>query len=125
MVWAQANDLADTVANNWVLIAVGAGALVAALVLLRIATSRKRPHPDLERGQRENLAEYPPPPPVSGRRLSVNGTPARVRLVVVAPAGKQHDPIGPDDIPDILDDVLRGLGSFVKADKPRVRVWPP
>ena len=28
-------------------------------------------------------------------------------------------------MPELLDDVLRGLGRFVAADKPRVRVWPP
>ena len=55
----------------------------------------------------------------------MNGEPVRVRLVVVAPTGKQQDPITPDDVPELLDDVVRGLGGFVKADKPRVRVWPP
>lgn len=125
MIWAQANDLVEKLANNWVLIAVGVGGLVAALILLRIAAGRKRPHPDLERGLREDLAEYPPPPPASARRLTVNGTPARVRLVVVAPTGKHRDPITPDDVPEILDDVFRGLGKFVTADRARVRVWPP
>ena len=125
MIWAQANDLVEKLADNWVLVAIGVGALAAVLILLRIAAGRKRPHPDLERGQRENLAEYPPPPAASGRRLMVNGTPARVRLVVVAPTGKQQDPITPDDVPEILDDVLHGLGKYVTADRPRVRVWPP
>ena len=125
MVWAQVNDLAEKVANNWVLIAVGAGGVIALLVLVRIATGRRKPHPDLEKGLREDLAEYPPPPPAGGPRLTVNGTPARVRLVVVAPTGKQQVPITPDDVPELLDDVHRGLGQFVDADKPRVRVWPP
>ena len=125
MIWAQANDLIDRAKSNWVLIAVGAGVLIALVVLLKIAAGRKKKHPDLERGLREDLAEYPPPPPVSARRLTVNGMPVRVRLIVVAPTGKQQDPINADDVPDILNDVLRGLGGFVKADKPRVRVWPP
>lgn len=125
MVWAQANDLAAAAADHWVLLCVGAGVLVAAVVLVRIATGRKRPPPDLERGLREAPAEYPPPPPVSVPRLTVNGTPARVRLVVVAPTGKQQAAITPDDVPDLLDDIHRGLGAYMKADRPRVRVWPP
>jgi hypothetical protein len=99
--------------------------VVAGLVLLRIAAGRKKPHPDLERGLREDLADYPPPPPAGKSQLTVNGEPVRVRLVVVAPTGKQQDPITPDDVPDLLDDVLRGLGAIVQADRPRVRVWPP
>jgi hypothetical protein len=125
MVWAEANDLIEAVRRSWVLVAVGVGLVVAALVLVRIATSRKRTPPDLEKGQREDLAEYPPPPPTTGKRLAVNGTPVRVRLVVIAPAGKQHAALTADDVPDVLDDVFRGLGQFVAADRPRVRVWPP
>src|SRR5262245_19072725 len=125
MIWAQANDLVEAARDHWVLIAVVTGLVVAGLVLWRIAAGRKRPHPDLERGLREDLAEYPPPPPAGPRRLTVHGDPVRVRLVVVAPTGKQQEPLSPDDVPEVLDDVLRGLGDVVRADKPRVRVWPP
>jgi len=125
MIWAQADDLLETARNHWVLIAIVAGVLVAGLVLLRIAAGRKKEHPDLERGLRENLAEYPPPPPAGKLRLTVNGVPARLRLVVVAPTGKHHDSLSLDQLPELLDDVVRGLGGFVVADKPRLRVWPP
>jgi hypothetical protein len=127
MFWAQANDLLDKAAANWVLIAVAVGLVIAAVVLVRIATTRTKPPVDLEAGLRETLAEYPPaPPPVAGgRRLTVNDVPVRLRLVVVAPTGKQQAPISPDDVPELLDDVRRGLGQFVAIDKPRVRVWPP
>ena len=54
----------------------------------------------------------------------MNGEPVRVRLVVIVPTGKAQKPISPDDVPDLLDDVLRGLGGFIKSDKPRVKVWP-
>lgn len=124
MLWAQADDILTKVKDNWVYGAVGLGVLVALVVLLKIAAGKRRP-PDLEKGQREDLAEYPPPPAAGNRRLTVNGVPVRVRLVVVALAGKQHAPVTPDDVPDILDDVFRGLGAFVKADRPRVKVWPP
>jgi len=126
MLWAQADGLADKARDNWVYAAIGAGLLVALAVLYRIATGRKKPPPDLEKGLREDLAGYPPPPAATGpRRLSVSGVPVRLRLVVVAPPGKQHDAVTADDVPDLLDDVVRGLGGFVRTDKPRVNVWPP
>lgn len=50
--------------------------------------------------------------------------PARLRLVVISPTGKAHEAVAADDVPDLLGDVLRGLGGFVKTDRPRVRIWP-
>lgn len=125
MVWAQADDLVRAVRENWVPIAVAVGLATAAVVLWRIAAARRREVPDLEKGLRENLAEYPPPPPAAGPRLSVNGVPVRLRLVVVAPTGRHQDPPTPDQVSELLDEVLSGLGQVVAADKPRVRVWPP
>ncbi|HKB03307.1 MAG TPA: hypothetical protein VKD90_13870 [Gemmataceae bacterium] len=126
MLFAQADGLPDAIRDNWVYAAIGAGLLIALVVLYRIATSRKKPPPDLERGLREDLATYPLPPAAAGpRRLSVNGVPVRVRLVVVAPIGKQQTAILPDEVRALLDDVVRGLGGFVPTDKPRIRVWPP
>jgi hypothetical protein len=125
MFWADVNDLTEFAREHWVLLAVLAGMLIAVLVLLRIAGARKREHPDLEKALRENLAEYPPLPPATGGRLLVNATPARLRLVVVAPPGKHHDSIAMDDVPALLDEIIRGLGARVATDKPRVTVWPP
>src|SRR5438309_5081220 len=109
-------DLVQFAGDHWVVLAIAGGLLVAGLVLLGIAASRRREHPDLEKWLRENLAEYPPPPPAAGNRLLVNGTPARLRLVVVAPPGKSHDSPAVDDIPAILDEIVRGLGACVAAD---------
>jgi hypothetical protein len=105
------------------------GAVLAAglvLVVLSRMFRRKVAHPDLQSGLRENLGEYPPPPAAGGpRRLSVEGIAARVRLVVLAPAGNQADPIEASAAEAILDQVLHGLGAVARVDKPRVRVWPP
>lgn len=65
MLWAEANDLIDKITGNPVLIGIAGGLLFALIVLLKLVMRRKIKHPDLEKGQREDLAEYPPPPPVS------------------------------------------------------------
>jgi hypothetical protein len=123
MLWAQA-EIVDKLKDNWLLLAIGLGVLVALVVLLKIATGGKKKHVDLEKGQREELGEYPPPPPAGAKRLIINGVPVRIRLVVISPTGKAHEAVSADHVPDLLDDVLRGLGSFVKTDKPRVKIWP-
>src|SRR5262245_7877528 len=126
MLWAQAEDVADRIKDNWVWAAIVVGLLVALLVIARIAGSRKENPPDLEKGLREDLRGYPPPPaPTGPRRLTVNGEPVRLRLVVVAPTGKLQDPITPDQVTELLDEVFRGLGGFVQTDRPRIKIWPP
>jgi hypothetical protein len=88
------------------------------------AGRRKAVNP--EQGLGENLREFPPAPGVpSSRRLTVHGVPVRVRLVVVAPTGRQQEDIAPDQIAGILDDIHRGLARFLREDRPRVKVWPP
>src|SRR5207248_1989115 len=55
---------------------------------------------------KERLATYPPPPGQPGpRRLTVEGIPVRVRLIVVAPVGKEQ-PIRPEDVTALADGVL-------------------
>jgi hypothetical protein len=73
----------------------------------------------------EDLQEYAPEGPASGPLiLTVENEPVQLRLVVLAPVGK-------DEIADkkaataILDSLVRGLGGLVKQDKPTIAVWPP
>src|SRR5262245_12856504 len=78
-----------------------------------------------ESALRERLADYPPPPGRPGaRRITVEGVPGRLRLVVVAPVGKNR-PLDKDNIEDVLNKCIRGLGDIVQRDKPRIRFWPP
>jgi len=72
----------------------------------------------------EPLAKYPPlTRPPGSRRLTVDGVPVRLRLIVVAPAGHDYD-INPDTVGKLLDRVVPGLSAIVADDQPRVRVWP-
>jgi hypothetical protein len=103
----------------------GVGALVVLLVLALLM--RKKPKGkgiDPEAGMAEDLRAYPPPPPQKAPRpLTVQGQPVRVRLVVLAPVGRQRladdEPIEP-----ILDQVVRGMGLAARYDQPQVRAWP-
>jgi hypothetical protein len=101
--------------------------VVVLLIVLRIVygmLGRKPRVVDPERHLRENLAEYPPAPGEPGsKQLLIQEVKVRLRLVVLAPAGKQNF-VDPDAVNDLLNQVLRGLGAVAQIDKPRVRVWP-
>jgi len=72
----------------------------------------------------ERLAEYPDLKSSSGdRQLRVEGVPVRLRLVVVAPAGTASE-VDVDELAEVLEKILPGLGDIYKYDKPRVKVWP-
>jgi hypothetical protein len=71
----------------------------------------------------EDLTAYPPPPSAAGQQLTVQGLPVRVRLVVVAPVGRQSVD-GGGGVEPLLDRVVRGLGTAVRQDQARVRTWP-
>jgi hypothetical protein len=47
-----------------------------------------------------------------------------VRLIVIAPVGKRDlREFGEPE--ELLNRVLPGLGDVVRADRPRIRTWPP
>ena len=97
-------------------------ALVLLLVVLRMLFGRKaKPKAaSLE----EDLSTYPPLKGGGGdRRLVVEGVPVRLRLVAIAPAGKQSE-VDEEQVEPMLERILPGLGRIFAADKPRVRIWP-
>ena len=103
---------------------VAAGVLLLAILLVALRRRGKKPV-NLEGGLGEDLSQYPPAPDDAGpRRLAVHGRPVRLRLVVVAPAGKQAF-AGDGEVESLLDGVLRGLGQVARQDRPRIRIWPP
>jgi hypothetical protein len=101
---------------------IGAGAVVVVLVVIALMRRGKRPV-DPEHGLSENLAGFPPAPGQPGRRrLVVHGQPMRLRLIVVAPTGKK--PLSTEDAEALVGSMIRGMDEILKADRPRVRVWP-
>jgi hypothetical protein len=117
--------------EHWPFIAAAAGLLALWLVWvvferLLLRPWRQRRPGETEAHLREDLAVLGPPPGEPGsRRLLVDGVPARLRLVVVAPTG--HEALDADPLADIgvfLERLLPGLGAVAAADKPVVRKWP-
>jgi len=104
--------------------------LIALLLLWGVARAlfgRKGPPAKGPKGAlEEDLSAYPPAPARTGdRRLLVEGTPVRLRLVVVAPAGAQSEErLDVENLDRLLERVLPGLGDIFKEDKPRVKLWP-
>jgi hypothetical protein len=116
---------------GWVLMLVGAFlALILLIVVLgilgglwRLVFGRRKKEaggPNLQ----EQLGTYPPIKSGPGdRRLQVEGVPVRLRLVVLAPAGKESN-FDDEAIEKTLKQVIPGLDLIYQQDKPRVRIWP-
>jgi hypothetical protein len=109
------------------------GALVVLLLLPRMVRGlwrllfgrRQGPEVPSDAELYEDLCQCPlPVQPPGRRRLTVYHLLVRLRLVVVAPCGKDTD-IDATAIERLLDHVVPGLGAIMARDKPRVRVWPP
>ncbi|MCI0463374.1 MAG: hypothetical protein L0Z62_41080 [Gemmataceae bacterium] len=72
----------------------------------------------------EDLESIGPAPPHSGdRKLTIEGVPVRLRLVVLAPAGDVMQ-VRAERAGEVLNRVVQGLADIVERDQPLVRVWP-
>lgn len=100
------------------------GHLVRAL--WRGAFRRKKSPSDWDRELRINLDEDCPLPvrPPGERVLTVYHLPVRLRLVVLAPAGKEVD-VDATAVERLLERLLPGLGGVAAHDRPLIRVWEP
>jgi hypothetical protein len=118
-------QLPQILSSPWVLYGAAAvGVLLLLLIVIALVRRGRRKQAGGEDGFEEDLSEYPLAPHKPGPRLSVHGRTVRLRLVVVAPVGKQQIAEG-GAVEALLDQVLRGLGQVAQHDKPRIRVWPP
>ena len=123
--------LPERVREYWAVV-FGALALLISLIILALLravfravfATKKTLQEDWGKKLREDLSDYPPPAGVPGKRLTVYHVPVRVRLVVLAPAGKELE-IESSQAEDFLNRVIPGLGGVAAHDRPRIRVWPP
>jgi len=123
----SARDLLEA-GGWWVVLgfAVLAILLIAWALLARLgrALFGRRPVPPPERDLTEDLAALGPPTTRAGPdRLTYEGLPVRVRLIVVAPTAKDVG-ISRALVPKLLERLLPGLSEIVVDDEPRVRIWP-
>jgi hypothetical protein len=124
--------LPESVRPYWWAILLVAGLLVVLILLAligglfrRVFGKRKAAPEDWAKKLREDLSTYPPPAGPPGKnRLTVYHVPVRIRLVVLAPAGKETE-IDSSQAEALLNRVIPGLGNVAAHDRPRVRVWPP
>ena len=104
------------------------GVLLALLILMAVFKflfGRRKKKGDTK-NLKEDLTEYPDLRSSGGgdRQLRVEGVPARLRLLVIAPAGTLSDEIDLDELAPFLEKIVPGLGEIYKTDKPRVKLWP-
>ena len=57
------------------------------------------------------------------KQLTVNGVPARLRLVVLGPTLATAGRLSEEEVPRMLNGVLHGMAEMIKYDSPRVQVW--
>lgn len=94
--------------------------IIGVLVTGRPATGPRFPEPP-----EIDLSACPMPEPSAGnRRVVVEGLPARVRLVVLAPLGTVSV-VEEAHAEEILNNVIWGLGTVAMQDRPQVVIWPP
>ena len=102
--------------------------LVIGLLMRRLwrALFARRPAPrDWDRDLRIVLDDCPlPVRPPGARALYLYHLPVRLRLVVVAPPGKEAE-VDALAVEKLLDAALPGLGAVAANDRPRIKVWPP
>jgi hypothetical protein len=85
----------------------------------------RKPPPPRQPELDENLDALPPPPEPSGSRtLTIEGIPVRLRLVVLARAGREPE-VSAETADRLLDRVVPGLSALAAEDQPELRIWPP
>jgi hypothetical protein len=120
LLFAQ-DKLPDVGLDNPLVLYGGGGAVVFVLIVI-VILSRGRKKIDPEEGLAEDLSTIPKAAEDDrNSQLFLMNQPVRLRLAVVAPAGKKD--VGNPGA--VLEQVLRGLGEAARDDKPRTRVWPP
>src|SRR5262249_11152360 len=69
--------------------------------------------------------ELPPPEAATatGPELMLHHLPVRLRLVVLAPGGRDQD-IDGEAIEALLDQLIPGLGTVARQDGSALRLWP-
>ncbi|NLF72794.1 MAG: hypothetical protein GX575_27480 [Candidatus Anammoximicrobium sp.] len=105
--------------------AVAVAAFLLLLILFLLLRRRARQPEPASPDWRIDVAELPAHgPPADGPRLEFYGTPVRLAVLVLAPAGRNSPTPAESDVPALLDDLVPGLADVVAAQGPLIRLWP-
>jgi hypothetical protein len=63
-------------------------------------------------------------PPAAGPVLEHYNVPVRLAAVVLAPTGRVLDLPSVDQLPQLIDHIVPGLGQVMAAHRPLIRRWP-
>jgi len=122
--WQFWNQLPDGIRVGGAALAVLLGLLLLVIMVLLLRRRGGQPdrvEPDL-RIDLAALSDHGPPP--AGPRLEFYGTPVRLAVLVLAPAGRNSPLPADDELADLIDDLVPGLWAVVEAHEPLVRCWP-
>lgn len=98
--------------------------LLVVIVFLLLRRRARQPEPALP-DLRIDVAALPDHgPPTDGPRLELYGTPVRLAVLVLAPAGRNTPLPDEHDLPAVLDDLLPGFTAVVATHGPLIRLWP-
>jgi hypothetical protein len=105
------------------LLALAAGLLLVVLIVLLRRRGKRVEAPPVD--LRIRLADLPAHGPLTeGPRLEFYGTPVRLAVLVLAPAGRNSQIPPPAQLPDTIDNLVPGLAAVVVAHRPLIRFWP-
>lgn len=120
----------DYLANGGWPVALGVAGVILFLLLLGIVDLiwiklfRRRPARTFAMEPEEDLASLPPPLLAPAQRqFQIYHLPARLRLIVAAPAGADRS-LDEKKVKRELESLWPGVREVLSADKPRLRLWP-
>lgn len=112
--------------NSTVLmIALVAGALLLILLLARFLRRRPVSSPIESSNQRLHVQDLPARmQPAAGPVVTVYGTPTQLRVVTIAPQGRDGQLPDPESVAILLEQLLAGMAYVIQEHEPEVLCWP-
>ncbi len=117
-------QLPDNVLIGGVALAALLFVVLPAVLLLFFRRRAVRPEPEPP-DLHIDLAAFPEHGPATdGPRLEFYGTPIRLAVLVLAPAGRNSPMPAEGELPELIDSLVPGLWAMIQAHGPLVRCWP-
>ena len=109
--------------TTWAVIT-GVAVVVVLIIVARVVLVGRRrttqSFDDLSVDVKELGAHGPPP----GSQLEYYGTPVRVALLVLAPAGRHHELPSKEELPSLVEQFVPGFIDILSLHQPSYRGWP-